>query len=123
MAWLSKDYCESLEVSGDRNAASESPVLSEPVFVCVFVLKQKKKNTSLEQYPHLVQLSTVPAQTMELRGLCQIRLSENVAHTLFLKEAEPGVEAGGHGGSWWFGYCKLIPGTFRGQSGYVQKIH
>lgn len=44
MAWLSKDYCESLEVSGDRNAASESPVLSEPVFVCVFVLKQKKKN-------------------------------------------------------------------------------
>lgn len=41
MAWLSKDYCKSLEVSGDRNAAPKSPVLSKPVFVCVFVLKQK----------------------------------------------------------------------------------
>lgn len=29
-----------LEVSGDRNAASKSLVLSEPVFVCVFVLKE-----------------------------------------------------------------------------------
>lgn len=99
------------------------PGLVWTCFCLCVCFKAKKKKTSLEQYPHLVQLSTVPAQTMELRGLCQIRLSENVAHTLFLKEAEPGVEAGGHGGSWWFGYCKLIPGTFRGQSGYVQKIH
>lgn len=38
-----------------------------------------------------MQLSTVPVKTMEPRDLCQIRLSENVAHTLFFfKEAEPG---------------------------------
>lgn len=81
VAWWSRDYCESLEVSGDRNAASGSLLLSEHGFVCVFVLKEKK-NLFPSNILIWCNLPPVPVKTMEPGELGQIILSKNVALAL-----------------------------------------
>lgn len=65
VAWWSRDYCESLEVSGDRNAASKSLLLSEHGFVCVFVLKGKSFPSNILIW---CDLPPVPVKTMEPGG-------------------------------------------------------